>query len=31
MDFTLAILPWSLQMLKKEKFGIGIAMSMGIL
>jgi len=35
MDFTLALLPWKLiwglQILRKEKFGIGIAMSMGIL
>jgi hypothetical protein len=35
MDFALALLPWGfiwkLQMRKKEKFGVGVAMSMGIL
>jgi hypothetical protein len=35
MDLTLAILPWKLiwdlQMLKKEKFRVAIAMSMGLL
>ncbi|KAK4157290.1 hypothetical protein C8A00DRAFT_40266 [Chaetomidium leptoderma] len=35
MDFTLALLPWKflwgLQMKRKEKIGVGIAMSMGIL
>jgi len=35
MDFTLAILPWTviwkLQMKKPEKLGVGIAMSMGFL
>lgn len=34
-DFVLALLPWTviwgLQMKKKEKFGIALAMSMGIL
>lgn len=35
MDFTLAALPWTflwnLRMEKKEKFGIAVAMSMGIM
>jgi len=35
MDITLALLPWTLiwklQMKKKEKAGVAIAMSMGIL
>lgn len=35
MDFALALLPWQfiwgLQMKKKEKVGVGVAMSMGIL
>ena len=35
MDFSLALLPWkliwTLQMGKLEKFGIGLAMSMGVL
>lgn len=35
MDITLAMLPWQfiwgLQMKKKEKIGVGIAMSMGVL
>jgi hypothetical protein len=35
MDILLALLPWKmiwkLQMRKKEKFGIALAMSMGIL
>jgi hypothetical protein len=35
MDFALALLPWQfiwgLQMKKKEKIGVGVAMSMGIL
>lgn len=35
MDFTLAAIPWTflwgLQMRKKEKIGVGIAMSMGVL
>jgi hypothetical protein len=34
MDITLALLPWKflwgLQMKRKEKIGVGIAMSMGI-
>jgi len=35
MDFVLALLPWKviwkLQMKRKEKFGVALAMSMGIL
>ena len=35
MDFVLALLPWSilwhLQMKRREKIGVGIAMSLGIL
>lgn len=35
MDITLSFLPWKiiwhLQMRKKEKFGIGLAMNMGVL
>jgi hypothetical protein len=35
MDFILALLPWKviwkLQMKRKEKFGVALAMSMGIL
>jgi hypothetical protein len=35
MDFILALFPWAvlwkLQMKKREKFGIAIAMSMGVL
>lgn len=35
MDLALSALPWSiiwsLQMRKKEKFGVALAMSMGIL
>lgn len=35
MDFILAMLPWpliwGLQMKKKEKFGIAVAMSLGVL
>lgn len=35
MDFVLALLPWqiiwNLQMKRKEKFGVAVAMSMGIL
>ncbi len=35
MDFVLAMIPWKiiwgLQMKKKEKFGVAIAMSMGVL
>jgi hypothetical protein len=35
MDFILAFLPWKivwgLQMKKKEKFGVALAMSMGVL
>ena len=35
MDICLAMLPWSvilgLQMTPKEKFGVAIAMSMGVL
>lgn len=35
MDICLAMLPWpiilKLQMRKKEKFGVAIAMSMGLL
>lgn len=35
MDFILALLPWriiwGLQMKKKEKVGVALAMSMGIL
>jgi len=35
MDFVLALLPWkiiwNLQMKRKEKFGVALAMSMGIL
>jgi hypothetical protein len=35
MDFVLALLPWkiiwNLQMKGKEKFGVAVAMSMGIL
>jgi hypothetical protein len=35
MDFTLALLPWTflsqLRMRKKEKIGVGIAMSMGVM
>jgi hypothetical protein len=35
MDITLALMPWTvvwgLQMKNKEKFGVAIAMSMGIL
>ena len=34
MDFVLAFLPWrivwSLQMKKKEKFGVAVAMSLGV-
>jgi hypothetical protein len=34
-DFVLALLPWTivwnLQMRKKEKFGVAVAMSLGIL
>ena len=34
MDFVLAFLPWklvwSLQMRKKEKFGVAVAMSLGV-
>jgi hypothetical protein len=35
MDFILALLPWAvlwkLQMKKREKFGIAVAMSLGVL
>jgi hypothetical protein len=35
MDFTLALLPWKLiwglQMKKKEKVGVAVAMSCGVL
>lgn len=35
MDFTLAFLPWTflttLRMRRKEKIGVGIAMSMGVM
>lgn len=35
MDFILALLPWAvlrnLEMTKREKAGIGLAMSMGIM
>ena len=35
MDFTLALLPWkivwNLQMKRREKVGVALAMSMGIL
>lgn len=35
MEFVLAMLPWrviwKLQMKRKEKFGVALAMSMGIL
>ena len=35
MDITLALLPWKLifglQMKRKEKFGVVLAMSMGVL
>jgi hypothetical protein len=35
MEFVLALLPWrviwKLQMKRKEKFGVAVAMSMGIL
>lgn len=35
MDITLAMLPWrivwNLQMKKREKFGVAVAMSMGVL
>jgi hypothetical protein len=35
MDFVLAVFPWlliwQLQMKRMEKFGVGVAMSLGIL
>jgi hypothetical protein len=35
MDFTLALFPWfliwKLQMNKREKFGVALAMSLGVL